>query len=116
MAGNSNITEGYIKTFYFLLCVIASIVGSSILGFKYLSNENEKAIEKALAPFVSDLNEYKQKYVELEDIMNKNCDGLRDVQVSMTYFLDYYNKKHNTTFLKPSDIELTETHKNKRRR
>jgi uncharacterized protein YlxW (UPF0749 family) len=92
---------------------MVTIAASSILGFNYLADRQEKAIDKAITPLIAELKEYRQKYADLEDLINMNSNQLNAVEVSMAHFLDFYNKRHNTTFLKPNDIEIREQ---KRRR
>jgi hypothetical protein len=103
------------KPFYNQLLTVVAIVVATISGVRYAVNEGKEMIREEIKPIVDRVTELEKKYVSLDDIMAMNSSGITALEVSVTHFIDNYNKAHHTAFLKPSDIELTEVPKKRKR-
>lgn len=106
------------KSFYAQLLTVITIATSSILGFNYVADKNKESISEAIktemSPLMRRVDDLEKKYVSLDEIMKLNCDGVKAINVSVTHFIDAFNKAHNTAFLKPNDIEFVSAKKRKK--
>jgi hypothetical protein len=103
------------KWFYTNLVTLLTIVGATIGGIKYAVNEGREMIRDEIKPLVERVDDLEKRYASLDDIMSMNSSGISALEVSVTHFIDNYNKTHHTTFLKPNDIELTTAPKKRKR-
>lgn len=113
MAGKEG---GLSASFYMQIALLVSIVTCSIVGFTYLGTLIENKIDNKIAPIVKKLNELESKEEENAKWIAENSKAIDNVTVSVNKFIEYYNRKHNTEFLRPSDITTESIREYKRRR
>ena len=94
---------------------VLAIASATFFGVRFAVSEGKEIIRDEIKPLVDRVEKLEKQYVSLDEIMSMNNDGLRAVEVSVTHFIDNYNKVHHTAFLKPNDIELTTSVKKRRR-
>lgn len=106
------------KSFYAQLLTVITIATSSIVGFNYVADKSRESISEAIktemSPLIKRVDDLERKYFSLDEIMKSNCDGVKAINVSVTHFIDAFNKTHNTAFLKPNDIEFVDAKKRKK--
>ena len=102
-------TESITKSFLSQGVIIISIAVSSVIGYNYIGDRNEVAIEKAFdnkcKPLFEDNIYLKTIAKENRLLINENSIDAGYTKLSVNLFIDAYNKKYKTTFLRPIDIE-----------
>lgn len=106
------------KSLWFQLGVIATIVTSTILGFKFVVSELKSVVQTEMAALIKKVEEHDQKITNLENLLAANTSRVDAVFLSTNIFIDSYNRSHNREFLRPSDItsESIVTIKGKKRK
>lgn len=98
------------KTFLSQGTVIVSIVVSSILGYNYLGDRTDAAIERAFdnkcKPLIEDNIVLKAFAKENRDLITGNTKDINNTMLSVNIFIDAYNRKYSKEFLRPADMEL----------
>jgi hypothetical protein len=95
---------GLSSSFYMQIALLLSIVASSIVGFTYLGTLIENKIDDKIAPILAKIEDLESDEKENAKWIADNARAIDNVTVSMNKFIEYYNRKHNTEFLRPSDI------------
>lgn len=107
---------GLSSSFYMQIALLLSIVASSIVGFTYLGTLIEKKIDDKIAPILAKIEDLELNEKENARWIVDNSRAIDNVTVSMDKFIEYYNRKHNTEFLRPSDITSESIREYKRRK
>lgn len=102
-------TETITKTFLSQGAVIVSIVVSTVVASNYMADKNEASINKAFEnkcrPLIEDniiLNAFAK---ENRSLINGHTGDIKNTALSVNVFIDAYNRKHGTEFLRPVDVE-----------
>ena len=98
-------SESITKSFLTQGVAVVTIAVSSIIGFNYLADRNEKSFEKALMPFIEEFKAYKIKATENRTLILENTKDIDNTMLSVNIFIDYYNRKYHKEFLRPIDVE-----------
>lgn len=97
------------KSFLSQGMIVISIAVSSVIGFNYIGDRNEKAIDKAFEakckPLFEDNLILKAFAKENRDLIDEHSLDAGYTKLSVNLFIDAYNKKNGTNFLRPIDIE-----------
>lgn len=102
-------TESITKSFLSQGARVISIVVCAVVGFNYMGDRNEVAIQKAFdnkcKPLFEDNIYLKAFAKENRLLINEQSIDAGYTKLSVNLFIDAYNKKYKTTFLRPLDIE-----------
>lgn len=102
-------TETITKSFLSQGAVIIAIVVSSIVGFNYIGDRNEAAIDKAFEtkckPLYDDIIVLKAFAKDNRTLINENTADINNTMLSVNIFIDAYNRCFNKEFLRPVDVQ-----------
>lgn len=98
------------KSFLSQGIAVITIAVSSIVGFNYLADRNDKAIAEALNPLVSRIDKLEQLNKDAVHLLAVTSNRVDINQMCLNNFLTFYNTRFNKEFTRPKDIkEVLET-------
>ena len=110
-------TETITKTFISQGTIIVSIVVSSIVGYNYIGDRADAAIDRAFEnkcrPLIEDNIILKAFAKENRALIVENTMNIDNTALTVNIFLDWYNKTYHKDFLRPVDVQ-EQTYKRKK--
>ena len=102
-------SESLTKSFISQGAIVISIAVSSIIGFNYVGDRTDRAIEKAFEskcqPLIEDNIMLKAYAKENRALIISNALDIDHTMLSVNIFIDWYNRTYHKDFLRPVDVE-----------
>lgn len=102
-------TESITKSFLSQGVIIISIAVSSIVGFNYIGDRTDKAIDRAFdskcQPLIEDNVILKAFAKENRALIGENTNDINNTMLTVNIFIDWYNKTYHKDFLRPVDVQ-----------
>lgn len=120
MAGEKS---GVTGAFYAQLLFVLGIFVAGALGFKWcigemraVVTEEVKSLVTEIAELKKDLAAVKESVADNDELIADNTAAIRSTAVSTNIFIDAFNRKYHTEFLRPVDITAESIVKENKRR
>lgn len=115
--------SGVTGAFYAQLLLIVGIFIAGAIGFKWcisemrsVVSEEVKSLVTEIAELKKDLAAVKESIADNDELIADNTAAIRNTVVSINIFIDSYNRKYHTEFLRPVDITTESIVKENKRR
>lgn len=92
------------KSLWSQLGIIATIVSSSIFGFRFLVSEIKDVVKSEIATLTKKVDEHEEGIDKLKTLLAANKTRTDAAYLSANVFIDSYNKLYHREFLRPIDI------------